>query len=98
MQTQKPGEGKTIYELILQLLVAEVKKSLDDQSLEHKDHIQGFAPSRSFPLGLAQGISQNETKHLEVNMLSQLLQGISQTAQRGKSLAFIKKVWYVFIQ
>jgi hypothetical protein len=31
-------------------------------------------------------------------MLSQLLQGISQTAQRGKSLAFIKKVWYVFIQ
>ena len=39
----------------------------------------------------AQGICQNGAKHLEINMLSQLLQGVSQAAQRGKSLAFIKK-------
>ncbi len=89
MQPQKPGRGKPVRDLIRQLLVTEVEESLNFQRLEI--YIQWFAPGGDFPLGLAQDFGQNGAKHLEVNLLSQLLQGDSQTAQRGKSLAFIKK-------
>ncbi len=62
MQPQKLGKGKPICDLILQLLVAEVEESLDDQSLEHQNHIQRFASSEAFALGLAHSIGQNRAK------------------------------------
>jgi ATP-dependent DNA helicase RecG len=60
--------------------------------------ICGFANAGgAFALGLAQSIGQNRVKHLEVNVLGQLFQGVSQAAQRGKPLAFIEKNWNVLM-
>jgi hypothetical protein len=73
------------------LLVAEVKEALNNQGLEHQNHIQWLAPGRTFPIRFAQSLSQNRTKHLEINSLGQLLKRVIQTTQCGKTLAFIEK-------
>jgi hypothetical protein len=91
MKPQKTGEGKPVSDLILQLLVAEVEEALNDQRLEHQNHIQGFAPGRTFALRFAQSLCQNGAKHLEINPLGQLLQRVVQMAQCGKTLAFIEE-------
>jgi hypothetical protein len=59
--------------------------------LQVTDRKKWFASAGAFALGLARSIGQSRAKHLEVNVLGQLFQGVSQTAQRGKSLAFIEK-------
>jgi hypothetical protein len=91
VKPEKAGERKPIRDLKLQLLVAEVEKSLNNQGLEHENHIQRLAPSGAFALCLPQGFGQKSTKNLEINMFAEFLQGISQAAQSGKTLALIEK-------
>jgi hypothetical protein len=64
---------------------------LNNQGLEHQNHIQRLAPGRTFPLRLAQSLSQNGAKHLEINPIAQLFQRVVQTTQSDKALAFIEK-------
>jgi hypothetical protein len=97
MKPKKAGEGKSVGALILQLLVAEIEEAFNNQGLEHQNHIQRLATGRTFPLRLAQSLSQNGTKHLEINSLAQRFQWVVQTTQSGKALAFNDKgTWYVF--
>jgi hypothetical protein len=91
MKPEKAGKGKPVGDLILQLLVAEIEQALNNQGLEHQNHIQRLAPCRTFPIRFAQSLSQNRTKHLEINPLGQLLQRVIQTTQCGNTLTFIKK-------
>jgi hypothetical protein len=60
------------------------------KALNIKITSKGLRPAGLFRSALA-GIGQNGAKYIEVNMLMQFLQGVPQTTQCGKSLAFIKK-------
>jgi hypothetical protein len=98
MKPEKASEGKPVGDLILQLLVAEIEEALNNQGLEHQNHIQRLAPAGLFRSALRKAsvkTGRNISKSIRLpNSSSGSFKRLN-AARRW--LSSKKETWYDFI-